>query len=307
MGSKLGQVITNPILGKDYVVTNPVKLPTIPASRIATIAAQIEGVISPLVPAAKDAKGLRDAWQVKNADNVGLRVKMMGEVASLSETNGWLEDEIETAAKMVVSLHVKLQNDPDAGKDKFAKTTLSQMVSQVKLAAHPKVCVNFSHLNTLLDTAWAYEDALREAEKELADTPLRKAFQRKYHALVGLMKAMKSNFKFANEEALVEYARANDPDKDAEKVSKRVQKVIASLNAIYQDFAHEDLKSAADFLGQINSHDLLKFKRVAEELVTEDTTTTPTTTQATSTPEPAEGVFDTDAIINGITELGLAA
>lgn len=272
----------------------------------------------------------------RNTDLVNKRLKLCSDIARVADEGDWNDEHIKSAVSMAVA-RIK-GNSP--GDDKTSKA-MQVFVSQVTLAAHEKVRNQFDNLTDVLGKAWAAEQEQAKKDKKEGrdiDTPIKKFVSRPYELVLRACREIIKPGEYGRKlddatDRLVlvhvpqveAWARANDPDMDADKVASKLETMIKQLKAmasIFADTDQHDLYQAASTLapwvgkGDTKGTKLRMSKakadaaRNATQAKPETPTPTPTptpevitpvaTSEAVATEEytPLEGVFSVDATLN---------
>ena len=190
----------------------------------------------------------------------GTRLGIVTEIAAMSHAEQWTNSEVVAAC----GLAVKMGNSQDS-----TAKTIGVFISEMKTFASPKVREQFPTILEACQNAWAEEQeylaGLEGDERKGADTPVRKFKSRIYHLVIEIARRVKADdIEVTTAEDVVEWARAHDPDLDADKVAGKLAKVIADIDAIYTDFGQSDLKVAADFLRQVTVEELMAARKALQ-------------------------------------------
>jgi hypothetical protein len=260
------------------VNTSPVdaqRLNTI-ATQIANTCAGIDGALTDLA----DAKAAKDAASTSATSK---REEIMGAIADLSLAGQWTKAEITAASKLAIKKHNNLNTEK----------AMATFIGEVKRAAHPNVRDHFRALVSVRDTAWAAETESLALDKTNPQ-PLRKCFKRSYHALISAMAECEEGNVFTTTDNMVDFAIANDPDHDADKVAKRLEAIHATLAAFYADFPVDDIGFCVDTLASITKEELTKARGlkmgVPEVVVAPVVVPTTTTVVKVNSPKVAPAV-----------------
>lgn len=279
----------------------------IDATRISDIAAKIRGACLGINEPDEAKKALQDQLNEAASESRNARERIMLTVAQMSHDDRWTAGEITAACKHAVETGNKMQSDK----------ALATFISEVKNVAHPDVREVFPDLVDLRDAAWNAETQ----ELAMADTgdkppaPLRKAFSRAYHMLGAMVRAVKEGeAAFDTTEAVVAFAEARNPDHDPDRVAKRIEGIVKTLNAMFADFPHDDLKSCSEYLTLLKPEDLIAARKTlmvttsqAGVLVSSTPVVTAPSTTVVATPshnsvDPAAGAIDAlDEILGDLT------
>lgn len=207
------------------------------------------------------------------------REEIMAAIAKLSGAGKWIPREVDLAAKSAITMHNNVKT----------KKAMETFIGEIKHSAHPDVRDHFDALLSIRNTAWQ-EETDQLAIDKAAPTPLRKCFKRSYHALIQSMVVCAKGVVFKTADDMVNYAIANDPDKDAAAVYKKIETLRKQLEAFAVDFPADDLRAAADTLGKLTFNDLsmAQQNRIADSVPHSAPTVAETTPAATAviTPMP---------------------
>jgi hypothetical protein len=284
------------------------------AARISAIGSALYAACRPINDADGATQEARDLAKSLRESGMGLREQIMASVARLSHEGQWTAREVDAGCKAAAGMI----------NDKASEKTLATFISQVKNAAHPLVASRYEAITTVVNDAWAAETEQLGIDKS-SPAPLRKAFSRKFHALISVFVATTKGENPANNvDSLISFASERDPDLAADKVAKRIGAIINDLLAIHVDFPDVVLQTVAEALSNITEKTLEKSR--ADKLARQRDTfgagrlenATPVTTpaempKATSKPRspfvtkvtpphapaPAAMDDDIDALING--------
>ena len=234
------------------------KAPEIDHARIDAIAASIAGTLSQFrltnaeLDDARDAAAQARAAQADSeAGHVNAREAIMGELARLSLAGLWTEPEIKLAASAAAK-----------GNKVKADKAIETFMGEAKMAMDPKVRHQFATLLDIRDVAWdAEQDAIKIAKDTggPAPAPIKKAFARKYHFLMAVLREVRSTGDTPDTvEDLVAWAKSMDPDLDAAKIKKRLDKIVEQLTAFNGDFPNSDIESCIGFLNDVSEADLTR-------------------------------------------------
>ena len=280
-------------------------------TKLAGVAAAIFTALRPILNADDTAAEARDLATQARDGAMGAREAMLITVAKISADAQLTKGDVDRVATLVAN-----QNN-----DKDRKKTIATLCAEIKNAAHPSVRNHVPSLVSEINDAWAIEQEAFKADKS-APRPLAALFKRRYHVMTGVFKQVAMGNLLLTGDAIVAYARANDPNLDAEKIHKRLASLIGQLQDFHHDFAHEDIGLAIDVLTKITAPELAKVRReviVAEPIQPEtkpDTTVgiaetpgeTPAETKSTNTVvDTSMGAIDIDDLLDGQMGLRQAA
>lgn len=184
------------------------------------------------------------------------REEIMAAIAKLSGAGKWIPREVDLAAKSAITMHNNVKT----------KKAMETFIGEIKHSAHPDVRGHFDALLAIRNAAWQEETDQLAIDKAAA-TPLRKCFKRSYHALIQSMVVCAKGVVFTTVADMVDYAIANDPDKNAAAVYKKIETLRKQLEDFAVDFPADDLRAAADTLGKLSFNEL----QVAQERRLADT------------------------------------
>lgn len=230
------------------------KASAVDQARIDAIAASISGTLSQFrltnaeLDDAKDATAQARAAQAESEGaHVNAREAIMGELARLSLAGGWTAPEIKLAASAAAK-----------GNKVKADKAIETFMGEAKMAMDPAVRHQFATLMDIRDLAWdAEQDAIKIDKASPA--PIKKAFQRKYHFLMAVLREVRSTGDAPDGvDDLVEWAKTMDPDLDAAKIKKRLDKIVEQLTAFNGDFPTADIEACIGFLNNITEKDLVQ-------------------------------------------------
>lgn len=230
------------------------KASAVDQARINAIAASISGTLSQFrltnaeLDDAKDATAAaRTAQAETETGHVNAREAIMGELARLSLAGGWTAPEIKLAASAAAK-----------GNKVKADKAIETFMGEAKMAMDPGVRHQFATIMDLRDVAWDAEQDAIKIDKA-APTPIKKAFARKYHFLMAVLREVRSTGDVPDGvNDLVEWAKTMDPDLDAAKIKKRLDKIVEQLTAFNGDFPTADIEACIGFLNDITEQDLVK-------------------------------------------------
>jgi hypothetical protein len=175
-----------------------------------------------------------------------------------------------------------------AARNNQKDTSINTFASEIKRACHPSVRAHVSEFFTLADAAW-------EADGETDDKPLRKAFARKYHMVVGAMfNAAIAGDAPTNETTLRDMAQSviRERERDYTKTHGRLQAIRKQLLDFAKDFPVDGITACVEFLGEITKDEL---KACVQPKAAPTEAPAPA-----SEPEALEGVVDTDDLLAGV-------
>jgi hypothetical protein len=275
-------------------------------ARVSDIAAKIRGACIGIRQPDLERDEAQEALDEAREGTRSVREQIMVTVAALSAADQWTRGEITLACKSAVAMS-------NSAGDK----ALATFVSEIKSVANPKVRDQFPALLDLRDRAWNDErDAAKMADKKNpVDEPCKKLWSRAYHMLTAMARAAEDDVKFVTVDDVVAYAVANDPGLDAKKVANRLKAVVNTLQGIFVDFPHDDIKSCVEYLELVKAEDLMAARQGLLNTTSVAGVLTPTvvsTTVVTSAPvvstddvEPSPGA--SDILDDVLSEISLLA
>lgn len=222
--------------------TNTTNAPALDARRVSDIAEAMFQASRPFVGTYDLIQDAKDAKTAADEDHASSREGIITTVAALSTAGNWTLGEIKAA----VALAAKKVN----GDDRAAKTHAT-FISEIKRVAYPLVRAHIPDFITLRDTVWDLEQEQLDLDKS-SPTPVRHAFKRRYHTLLsGLCGAAEDGLIIVTPAELTAYATLKNPDLDAAKILKRLDKIRQDLADIAVDFPVEDIAHCAQTLENI--------------------------------------------------------
>jgi hypothetical protein len=271
-----------------------------------TVARSIYAAITPVLGSKETLDNAKDLKTQASDAHVGTRETMLVKCAEISAKHKLSKADVTTVATRAAAMNNNKANEK----------TIQTLVSEIKNAAHPDVRAHVPELVDMINGAWKAEDEAFKTDKA-TPRPIAKLFKRRYHAITGVLKRAADGNMISTEEALINYAKANDPSLDPEKIHKRLAGLIADLQAFHHDFAHDDIGLAIDTLNRATAAQLAKVRRVDEIVEAVENAPAPapkqpaTTVGNKATPkvvvDTSMGVIDVDDLMNGIMGLKQAA
>lgn len=230
------------------------KASVVDQSRIDAIAASISGTLSQFrltnaeLDDARDATAQARAAQAETeTGHVNAREATMAELARLSLAGGWTEPEIKLAASAA-----------SKGNKVKADKAVETFMGEARMAMDPKIRHQFATLMDIRDVAWGAEQDALAADKD-TPAPIRKAFKRKYHFLMAVLREVKSTGDTPDGvDDLVEWAKSKDPDLNAANIKKRLTAIVEQLTVFNGDFPNSDIESCIGFLNDITEAQLVQ-------------------------------------------------
>lgn len=247
---------------------------TLPNQTIDTISRAVSNAFNAVN--AKDADRKEAADQLTGAQNdaVGVREKLLTTLAAASHQHKWDTDQI---AAGVDAAHAKLNDKKNASINTFA--------AEIRKAIRPAVRGHVAKLFELASLAWDAEGAADKGEVK----PLRKAYARRYHMVVGAMfdatlaGEMPTTIEDLNEAAV---RKLRGQQLDAAKVFKRLEGILGQLRTFHADFPVEGIGTCVEFLQDVSIDDL------KGALANDAAASTPEAVVEDATAEPVQGVVD---------------
>jgi hypothetical protein len=226
-------------------------------------------------------KDAADVLQSAQKDAVGAREKLLVALAGAAAQHNWTGDEITDG----VDAAVAAQNDKK-------NTSLNTFAAEVRKAMRPAVRGHVQALFDLATKAWDAEGELEKGDPK----PLRKAFARKYHLVVGPLfdRALASDVPTEISELNEMAARKlREAELDAAKVFGRFKALREQLAAFQRDFPVENLDVVVEYL---NDMTLDEFKKA----VARETATLP---EAAPAGEATQAPASDDAPVQGVSDV----
>jgi len=187
---------------------------------------------------AKDAKKASDA-----AVEAG-RLPVLLSVARLSIEQNWTEAEAMWGCQYAA--------DQKGNDDRTAKT-IATFCSEMKSVTSPKVRESVPDIVKACEDAWQAETDDIELDKD-APRPLREFAKRKYHLIITAIKEQRlGQIYITMPQDVVDWAEANDPAKNPDKVADKLANIASDLAGIFIYFNHADIQEAADALGRLDA------------------------------------------------------
>jgi hypothetical protein len=214
--------------------------------RVSAIATCIHNQCANALGLINDLDETRELAKATAENLSGQRMTIMASIAGAAVDGVWTEGEVKAA----VAAARKMINDQESRSGK----TLATFISEINVAAHPKVRGSFEAITTVIESLWEQEREAIAVLKAEAVAPVTKLFKRKYHAIMGVMRALKDG-EYNGEicaDGVRDYAIEHDPDHDAEKVAKRLEAIQEKVAGMCVDFPHDELILVRDYLGMID-------------------------------------------------------
>lgn len=219
------------------------------------LAMAIHSALSPLLDADAAKSEARDAAKAASDGAVNQREAIMAKLATLSIKGDWREQEITTALALATKTEGGVGNAPEVA------SAVASFKSEIKLATLPGIREQFHVLLTIRNEVWESEAAeianARDAGGDAkAVTPVRKLWSRGYHALTSMLRLAKDGKLIETGDDLIDYAVANDPDHNPEKVKAKLDTIRKAVAQFYADFPVEDLGDMIDNLNELTVQNL---------------------------------------------------
>lgn len=208
-------------------------------ARVAAIADLIRQACSPVLGLDANTSDAKAAAKDASDAASGGREAIMVTLANLSHTQGWTDGEIRAAAGKAANMS-----------NNSTEKALATFIGETKRAMHPSVCAHVPMLVALRDQVWDDETAAYNMDKA-TPTPIRKAFIRKYHMMITMFGEAADGNLMHTPDLLLDYAVTHNPDIDAAKVIKKIEKARADIGAIYANFPLDALQVAMQNLDDI--------------------------------------------------------
>ena len=263
---------------------------TTTTARFDAIKTFITSQVAAAVMSTEDHATAKDAADQAGENKLGTRMAMMAACATASHNQQWTEGEITSVTKAVVAAN---------NGDKSRAKTVGTLVSEIRNAAHPGAR---AHVGTIIDVAGSMWDALEADKSDGATNPLKTCWSRRYHMLTGLFKQAADGNVLTDPDDIITYARANDPSKNAERVAKRIAKIVEDLRAMHADFPDEDLGMVCDTLGKLTEADLVA-SRADRATKTTTVVEVPVVPEPVVPVKPAPVVVETHTVMQGACDL----
>jgi hypothetical protein len=289
----------------------------IASARVHDIAARIRGVASRVIEPENDKAEAMEQVRTMADELRNTREGLMVDIARMAASEQWTKAEITQACKAAVK-----SNAPKEEKTSGDKA-MASFVSELKNVADPQIASRFLTIMDLRDQAWeAEQEAYKSAEKgdkSSVAMPCKKLWSRKYHMLGAMVRAILNDGEdFTTVDDIVDYAVANDPDLNADKVEQRLKKIVEDLQGIYADFKHGDLNVVVEYLQEITAADLIRAKQAAAQPGTEPgappasapvvvSKAAPRDVAAPAAPRPLADLDTIDELLNDTSPMLIAA
>jgi len=275
------------------------KIVEVASERVNDIASRIRAACGVLSEPADRLFSAQDAMNAASQDGNNTRLSVISDVAAMAHAEDWTHAEVAQACERAA----KMGNSDD----RTAKT-VGVFISEMKVFASPKVRGHLPDIKTTCEKLWADETELlasvEPGERKDVETPVRKWQSRFYHLIMHVSRAVKDGKLAApvTEQALIDYAVANDPDHNETKVAAKLKSIIDQIDGFHADFGMEELKIAADYLRTISGKELLASRRellAARKALEPAPVVAPPTTAQPAQPAPEASEEDT-GIVDGV-------
>jgi hypothetical protein len=220
-----------------------------------------------------DVGKARDALSEANEGERGVRVTLLIELAKASTTGDWSIDHAKMGVEAAIEAFAKTANDTRT------VATLKQFASECYRAIHPQAREHVEATFTEADELWDAEgeriDTARDEAKasgtkfqrDSVDTPLRDAFKRKYHMVVGsngmlAARAAKDEDRQALAEVPEMLAQAvmSDERADQKRAARMIARAVSVIEEISDEFPSDRWDVAIKFLKGIDADKLVAFR-----------------------------------------------
>jgi hypothetical protein len=205
------------------------------------------------------------------------KVKLIVSLAEIALKHGWEHKYALDGIEKAIEAYEAAANN---GGKAMRASSLRQFATECGRALHPKarehVAADFARADKLWDAEGervtkARDDAKEAGEKFVKpETPLRDAFKRKYHMVIGsngilANRASKDPEKQELAEAAVDLAETviGDERRDAKRAAKAIEKAVQTIEDIASEFPHPDWAKVVKFLSGVDKDELAKFARKA--------------------------------------------
>lgn len=190
-----------------------------------------------------DRSAANDVYTAAREESASVRVKALITVSDAAFRAKWESELIETAVEAV-----KAEFNPKDGKK---NTSVNTFASELRNAMRPGIRGHVGEMFDVAALAWG-------AEADADDKPLREAFKRRYHMVVGKMFALAQAGEAWHATALHDAAMAviRERELDYTKVHGRLKAIRAQLEAFAKDFPVEGITACVEFLGEVDVKDL---------------------------------------------------
>lgn len=280
-------------------------------ARIGNLADMIRGIVAPFTIAAKDNKAAGEAQNAARSEEVSVREAIMIELADFSQRQQLTENEVSAVAAKAAAQH----NDTETAK------AMSTFIGECKRAMHPTARARVPVLTALRDLCWTSETEMKKADSDSA-TPLRDAWKRQYHMLLGLFGGVIEGAVLDTAEDVLRFTdeKLDEMRTDVKAVMKKITKLTAELQGYYTTFSVDDLGAAIQSLNELDEKTLRRSlaapmasvttlpvaATVAVVTPTDPAAPSPTVVKDEGEGEPAAGAVDMfDDLL--LTKLDLAA
>jgi hypothetical protein len=191
--------------------------------------------------------------EASNATNSKREALLRG-AAQIAFASNWVDDACDGA----VDVALAARNDQKSA-------TLKTFASQLRLAMHSQVRQVLPSIFDLGTAAWDKEREAVAANDE-APQPLAKAFRRRTHMLVTLLRQVREHgASFPDQESIVRFGMASDPTKDDAKIAAKLKAMRKVFSAFHAEFPVEAFKSIDAFLGKIDAKTLREARDAANK------------------------------------------
>lgn len=278
------------------------------SARVADMASRIRSAVLAMADPHREMLGHNDAKTRLAGEIMVTKLDIARDIASLSNDEDWLPDEIDAACKRAGK-----GNEDES--DERTQKTIGVICSEMRVVASPRVRGRFPALLQVCQEVWdaeALERTQTDAEdRGTLDQPVYKFAKRLYNLVITMARAVKNEgVHITTTSDLVDYCREHDPDHNEEKIATRIASVVNTLQGIISDFDNEEVKLATEYLQTVTAKDLLASRRKMLENIADDVgkpaPVTPTTAPVTPVVAPAPQA-PTSQIIDDLLNDNLAA
>lgn len=217
-------------------------------ARVGNLADMVRGIVAPFTMAARDNKEANENLNDKRAEEVSVRELIMIQLASFSQAQQLTENEVSAVAAKAAAQH----NDAETQK------AMSTFIGECKRAMHPTVRARVPALTGLRDLCWTSETEMKKADSE-APTPLRDAWKRQYHMLLGMFGGViegEATLDTAEDVLRFTDEKLDSMRTDVKAAMKKITKLAAELQKFYTTFPVDDLGAAVQSLNELDEKTL---------------------------------------------------
>lgn len=255
----------------------------LPDNTVSTIQRMVSAAFAKVSAKDSDRKDANEVFQTASQDAIGERENLLTTLAGAAATAQWDGVSIEMAIDAA-----------KAARNNQKDTSINTFSSEIKRAMHPSVRHHVGAMFTLAKSAWDDEGKLGKDDTK----PLRKAYARRYHMVVGAMfNAAIAGNRPETATALNELALGviRERELDYTAVHKRLVAIRAQLEAFARDFPVDGITTCAEFLSEVTVKDL---KACVLRANTSEPETAPEASDAAATNDDSA-----DAPMPGVSDL----